>query len=227
VLPVTCHHMARYLRTPHRRTGVIQAEVSLSTHAISRGLMGLSFQGPRGATGFIRFFPSRGAEPSSNLGVCQTSFRYRRRFFLLRDRVVSGQIFSSARSRLPFLESATGGACYLLSPPLGRVFFRYPSILFRPVGPGFLEGTGSVARLSQSASASEPTCAASTGFSEHSGQRTRRPLRTEPRWCGRAKNLTRVFASASVHTHQRSPANHTPVGSRISVNSRPLGRRAR
>lgn len=108
----------------------------MSTHAISRGLMGLSFQGPRGATGFIRFFPSRGAEPSSNLGVCQTSFRACRRFFLLRDRVVFGQIFSSARPRLPFLESATGGACYLLSPHLGRVFFRYPSILFPARGTG-------------------------------------------------------------------------------------------
>ena len=73
-----CGSLSSYTSSPDRGD---PGGGSLSTHTISRGLMGLSFQGPRGATGFIRFFPSRGAEPSSNLGVCQTSFRCRRRFF--------------------------------------------------------------------------------------------------------------------------------------------------
>jgi hypothetical protein len=225
VLPVTCHHMARYLRTPHRRTGVIQAEVSLSTHAISRGLMGLSFQGPRGATGFIRFFPSRGAEPSSNLGVCQTSFRAHRRFFLLRDQGSGRQIFVGARC---LSSNRQRGALATFCPfPWEGFFSGTRRLFFRPVGPGFREGTGSVARLSRSASASEPRCAASAGFLRTFGSEN--PAAQEdhpPRWGG-AEKITRLFGGATVHKHQRSPANQTPVGSRISVNSRPLGRRAR
>jgi len=76
-----------------RRFGVEPTNVlTLISHAISRGVMGLSFQGPGGETGL----PSGGAEPSPRSRSCQRDFRWMTDFFL------SWLAAPQPRSRLAF-----------------------------------------------------------------------------------------------------------------------------